>query len=102
MSELRILKIDWEDAYTSEYGLIDLNSKDLVYEPITASCVGFLVRETPLAYLIASEFWEAEHSVKYVHCIPKHSIKKVTELGIVEQSKNLKKPVKEARKDEKV
>jgi len=77
---MKIVKIEWLDA---QLQLLD----DMYYESdfdntnteIYCSIVGFLIKETNNAYIIAKEVWD-DGSFKYIHVIPKAVVTKIVEL----------------------
>jgi len=70
------VQIDWLDAMSLDTSLIEREDlKDI--KPIVASIVGFLVKETDEAYYLAKEFWWSTGQFKYLHVIPKCSVRNI-------------------------
>lgn len=74
--------IKWIDAQTLNPNLGLIGVEDLQDEkPVMANSIGFLVAENKECYVIADEAWDGFGEVKYVHVIPKCSVKSVVVLN---------------------
>jgi len=76
----KIIQIKWADAQTLDVGLVNID--ELQNEvPVIATIVGYLVAENEKCYVLAEEMW-GNSSVKYIHVIPKCSVKNVEFLEV--------------------
>lgn len=79
MNNTKIVKVTWIDAQRIELGVLqDYELADL--DVLPCDIVGFLLHEDEEKIILSQEKWHDNRGQKYIHVIPKISIKKITEL----------------------
>ena len=76
-----IVKVTWIDAQRVELGV--QHQEDIAdLQPIPCDIVGFKIHEDKERIVIAQERWDDLQGFKYVHVIPKCSIKEIQILEV--------------------
>ena len=78
-SDMRLVKINWDDAFSLPDEWMDLPLEPLDTRPMVS--VGFIVQETDWCYAIAHTYDEHGESCCGVIVIPKGMVTKVTDLA---------------------
>ena len=82
----KIVLVRWIDTQRIDIGMQRVEEFEDI-EPLYCEIVGFLIKEDEKKIVLAQELWENNEGIKYIHIIPKCSIKKVIYLKLIEDKK---------------